>query len=168
MSSYTGIVEIEAPAAIVSGLLLDLSGWTSWTTTVVEATPLGKGVVAPGARVRVRQPGLPVSVWTVDVADRASFEWNNLRHGLRTVATHRIEETPTGTRLSVAITQTGPLAVPVAWVYGRTIQRHLQSMTEQLKVAAESAAGTETLHLDRGGRHLQTDEQLRHSLGENR
>jgi hypothetical protein len=168
MSSYTGIIEIQAPAAIVSGLLLDLSGWTSWTTTVLEATPLGKGVVAPGARVRVRQPGLPVSVWTVDVADRAGFEWNNLRHGLRTVATHRIEETPTGTRLSVQIAQTGLLAMPVAWVYGRTIQRHLQWMTEQLKVAAESAAGTETLDLDRRGRHLQTDQQLGRSLGENR
>jgi hypothetical protein len=168
MASYTDSIEIHAPVAIVSGLLLDLSGWTSWTTTVQEATPLGSAVVAPGTRVRVRQPGLPVSVWTVDVADRAGFEWNNYRHGLRTVATHRIDDTPGGSRLSVRINQTGLLAGPVAWVYGRLIRRHLHWMTEQLKVAAESAAGAEPLDLDRAGRHVESDQQLRHSFGKNR
>ncbi|MDX6205646.1 MAG: hypothetical protein QOF39_1703 [Frankiales bacterium] len=168
MASYAQSIDIQAPAATVSGLLLDLHGWTGWTTTVREATPLGSATVAPGTRVRVRQPGLPVSVWTVDVADLAGFEWNNVRRGLRTVATHRIDGTASGSRLSVRIDQTGLLAGPVDRVYGRLIRRHLQTMTEQLKVAAESAAGAEPLNLDRAGRDAEINQQLRHSLGENR
>jgi Polyketide cyclase / dehydrase and lipid transport len=158
MASYTQSIEIQAPVAIVSGILLDLAGWTSWTSTVQEATPLGTAVIAPGTRVRVRQPGLPVSVWTVDVADRANLVWNNLRHGLRTVAVHRLEDNGTGSRLTVRIDQAGPLAGPVDRVYGRVIHRHLKLMTEQLKAAAESAAGTEPFDLDIGRSNAQADQ----------
>ena len=101
MTTYTGSIQINAPAATVAGLLHDLPGWTSWTTTIVEATPLGAADMSPGTRVRVRQPGLPVSVWTVDRADDDGLEWNNLRHGLRTVATHRLSPSGTGCRLTV-------------------------------------------------------------------
>ena len=144
MASYTGVIYIHAAPKLVVGLLHDLSGWTSWTGTILEATPLGSGVVAPGARVRARQPGLPVSVWTVDVVDERTFEWNNYRRGLRTVATHRIEPTPEGSQLEVTIRQEGWLAAPVGMLWGRVIRHHLQQMVSDLKLAAESAAGTET------------------------
>src|SRR4051794_39753940 len=107
MASYEGTVDIRATPRTVVSLLHDLAGWTTWTSTILEATPLGSGGVKPGTRVRARQPGLPVSVWTVDVVDERRFEWNNFRHGLRTVATHRIESTPQGSRLSVTIQQDG-------------------------------------------------------------
>src|SRR4051794_36923562 len=113
MTTYTATTDIEAPAHIVSGLLLDMPRWTSWTTTVQEATPLRAAELTAGTRVRVRQPRLPVSVWTVDRADASGLEWDNFRHGLRTVATHQIERTSSGCRLSVRIEQTGILERPV-------------------------------------------------------
>jgi hypothetical protein len=142
MTTYTSTIEIDAPAQIVSGLLLDMPRWTSWTKTVQEATPLRTVVLSPGTRVRVRQPGLPVSVWTVDRADGSALEWNNFRHGLLTVAIHRLQRTATGCRLSVQINQTGFLDAPVRLVYGRLISRHLTQMTADIKAAAESAAAT--------------------------
>ena len=168
MTSYTGTIDIQAPTTAVVGLLHDLKGWTGWTGTILEATPLGSGVVRPGARVRARQPGLPVSVWTVDVVDERTFEWNNYRHGLRTVATHRLTPNAAGSTLIVTIRQDGWLAQPVATVYGRVIQHHLDQMMTDLKRAAESAARPETLDLDGGRAHVQPDQELRHSLGENR
>ena len=168
MTSYEGSVDIHAAPKTVVGLLHDLSGWTSWTSTIVEATPLGRGVVEPGTRVRARQPGLPVSVWTVDVVTDHAFEWNNYRHGLRTVARHHIDATPEGSRLQVTIQQDGPLARPVALVLGKVIRHHLQQMMTDIKAAPESAAGTETLDLDRGRRHAEPEQQLRGSFSENR
>jgi hypothetical protein len=168
MASYQGTVNIHATPSTVIGLLHNLRGWTSWTSTILEATPLGSGVVQPGARVRARQPGLPVSVWTVDVVDDHAFEWNNYRHGLRTVATHDIDSTPEGSRLTVTIRQEGPLAGPVGLLWGRVIRHHLSQMMQDLKTAAESAAGTETLDLDRGHRHAEPEQELRRSFSENR
>ncbi|MDX6254929.1 MAG: hypothetical protein QOJ11_1263 [Frankiales bacterium] len=168
MAAYVESIDISAPAETVSGILHDLNGWTGWTSTVQEATPLGSAVVRPGTRVRVRQPGLPVSVWTVDVAEPTAFEWNNLRHGLRTVARHRIADTPQGSTLSVTIEQEGLLAPAVDLVYGRIIRRHLRQMTEELKLAAESAARTEPLDLDRGRVDAHSDQQLGRRLGESR
>ena len=168
MTSYQGTVDIHAKPAAVAALLHDLNGWTSWTSTILEATPLGSGVVRPGTRVRARQPGLPVSVWTVDVVDDHSFEWNNYRHGLRTVALHHIDATPDGSRLEVTIHQDGPLAGPVGLLWGRVIRHHLDQMMQDLKTAAESAAGAEPLDLDRAGRDTEPQQQLGRSLSENR
>jgi hypothetical protein len=169
MASYERSIEIQAPPRTVIGLLHDLGGWTSWTSTVLEATPLGTGEVRPGARVRARQPGLPVSVWTVDAVDDETFEWNNFRHGLRTVATHRITPTPTGSTLSVTIRQEGILVPAVSLVRGGLIRRHLQQMTEDIKKAAEaSAAGPETLDLDGGSVDAEPQQQLSGRLGKKR
>jgi hypothetical protein len=168
VAAYVESIDINAPTDIVSGFLRNLSGWTSWTSTVDEATPLGSAEVHPGTRVRVRQPGLPVSVWTVDVADRTAFEWNNLRHGLRTVAKHQIADTATGCNLTVAIEQHGVLAGTVDMVFGRIIRRHLLQMTQELKRAAESAARAEPLHPDRGRSDADTDQQLGRRLGKSR
>jgi hypothetical protein len=140
MTTYSGSIDINAPAGTVSALLHDMPRWTTWTTTVREATPLGAADMSPGTRVRVRQPGLPTSVWTVDRADGDGLEWNNYRHGLLTVATHRIEPTPTGCRLSVRIEQSGLLDLPVRLLYRRLISRHLARLTAEIKVAAETPA----------------------------
>ena len=137
MAAYTGSIEISAPAGRVSGLLHDMPRWTTWTKTIVEATPLGAADMSPGTRVRVRQPGLPVSVWTVDRADGDGLEWNNYRHGLRTVATHRIEPNASGCRLTVTIDQEGLLGLPVRLLVHRLISRHLTSLLADIKVAAE-------------------------------
>ena len=93
-----------------------------------------------GAPASELQPGLPVSVWTVDVAEQGRFEWNNVRYGLRTVARHVLDETPQGCRLTVDIEQTGVLEPAIRLVYGRLIRHHLEAMTVQLKEAAEAAA----------------------------
>ncbi len=168
MTTYERSVDIAAPASTVVRLLHDLKGWARWTSTILEATPLGSGVVQPGARVRARQPGLPVSVWTVDLVDDEHFEWNNLRHGLRTVATHLISPTATGCRLTVTIRQDGLLVPVVSLGVGRVIRRHLVAMTEDIKKAAQSAARAEALHLDLLGPDAQPDQQLGGSLSENR
>jgi Polyketide cyclase / dehydrase and lipid transport len=142
MASYARTIDIQAPADTVSAILLDLHGWCDWTRTILEATPLKNAEVRPGTRVRVRQPRLPgTSVWTVDKADARSFEWNNVRRGLRTVARHRLDDNGQASRLTVVIEQDGWLARPVTLVYGRTVRWFLKAMEDDLKAAAEGATG---------------------------
>ncbi|BEP16458.1 hypothetical protein acdb102_47690 [Acidothermaceae bacterium B102] len=145
MVSYELTTEIDAPAATVVEILHNMKGWVDWTRTVVEATPLGDGVVRPGARVRVRQPKVPTSVWTVDRVDPTTFEWNNLRLGLSTVATHTFADTPTGCSLTVTIRQSGPFAGIVGLLYGGTIRRFLTTMSADITIAAQ-ARTTSELH----------------------
>ncbi|BEP16384.1 hypothetical protein acdb102_46950 [Acidothermaceae bacterium B102] len=139
MAAYTKSIEISAPPAAVAELLLDLPGWPTWTASVNEVTPLGGEPVAPGTRVRVRQPRLPVAVWTVDAIGDYHFDWNSHSPGVTTVATHRILPTNTGCTVTLSINQSGRLSRLATLVYGGLTERYLSLEAEGLKAAAESS-----------------------------
>jgi Polyketide cyclase / dehydrase and lipid transport len=168
MASYTDSIDIKAPATVVAGILFNLAEWPTWTASVTEVAPLGKDPLEPGVRVRVRQPRLPVAVWTIDAMDDDSFDWSSSSPGLTTAATHRIAGTGVGCTLTLTVTQTGALAGLAGLIYAGLTRRYMRTEAEGLKAAAESAAGAEPLDLDRGGRDADADEQLGHRLGENR
>jgi hypothetical protein len=167
MAAYTHSIDIQAPVPVVAGLLFDLEAWPRWTASVREVTLLGTDPLEPGVRVRVRQPWLPVAVWTIDAVDEHDFNWSSRSPGLTTVATHRITPIGETCALTLTLTQTGALAGLAGLLYASLTRRYMRMEAEGLKAAAESAARAEPLDLDRGRRDANTDEQLGHRLGEN-
>ena len=67
-----------------------------------------------------------------------SFAWSSQMKGLRTVADHRVDLTPTGSRVTLVLKQSGPVAGLVRLGYGRMIRRYLHLESTGLKRRAES------------------------------
>lgn len=136
---YEETVEVDADPQRVWQVLVDVESWPEWTpsmTTVEMVTPRPLG---PGSRVAVKQPRLARVEMTVDrYVEGRSFAWSSRTKGLHTVGDHVVEPTPTGSRVTLTLTQSGPLAGIVRLAYGRMIRRYVHLETTGLKRRAES------------------------------
>jgi uncharacterized membrane protein len=135
---WTERVRVDAPPGDVWRVLLDLAAWPTWTRSMRAVTPLDTGPVRVGSTVRISQPGLPVTDWTVDaLAPGRSFSWTSRRPGVRTVAEHVVEPDTDGAVVTLVLRQSGPLAGVSARLFGRLVRRYLRMEAHGLKARAE-------------------------------
>ncbi|GIH06600.1 hypothetical protein Rhe02_46670 [Rhizocola hellebori] len=133
-------VDIAAPAQRVWQALADVERWPSWTTSMTSVTPLDPGALAVGHRVKIKQPRLPTAVWTVDeLTPGQSFSWTNRSIGIVSIAEHRLSTVDKGTRVVLAIRQTGPLAAVLSLLAGNLTRRYVRTEAAGLKRLCESA-----------------------------
>jgi uncharacterized membrane protein len=84
-------ITIDAPVERVWALTVDLDQLPAITPTVSAVERLDDGPVAVGSRARLRQPGLPPRVWTVEVVDEPHrFAWATSLLGVRMVGVHEL------------------------------------------------------------------------------
>ncbi|HST85096.1 MAG TPA: SRPBCC family protein [Kineosporiaceae bacterium] len=140
---YERRIDIAAQADRVWGVLSDVERWPQWTASVNGAQLLDAGGLWPGQRARLRQPRLPVTIWTVEQVEHGRmFSWRAEAPGLRSLAEHTVE--PKGadsSRIVVRLTHSGILAGPARLIYGGMIRRYLRFEAEGLKRAAETDSG---------------------------
>lgn len=139
---------VRATPARVWDLVGDVTGWGRLLPTIEEVTRLdGDGPVGTGARFRVRQPGLPTAVYEITCwAPGAGFTWESSSPGVRTTATHELAPEPEGTRLTLGIEWTGPLAGAVGVLLGGKARRMVAQEADtfaRLAAAGDGAAGAE-------------------------
>jgi uncharacterized membrane protein len=136
---YEHAVEIGAPAHAVWPVMSDVERWPEWTASVSQAHLLDDGGLRPGQRARLRQPRLPVAVWTVDeVVPGRNFAWHSRAVGLRSRGEHTVEPTGGQTcRAVLRLTHEGVLAGLVRIVYGRLIRQYVGFEADGLKRQAE-------------------------------
>jgi uncharacterized protein YndB with AHSA1/START domain len=112
-------VEIQAPPARVWDVMSDVERWHEWTASITSIERQDRGPFAPGSTAVVRQPGFPAARWTVtDIVPGARFTWVNRRPGVTAVGRHEVEPLGAGSRATLAVDLTGPLA-PLAWLFMR-------------------------------------------------
>jgi uncharacterized membrane protein len=84
-------ITIDAPVERVWALTVDLDQLPAITPTVSAVERLDDGPVAIGSRARLRQPGLPPRVWTVEAVDEPRrFAWATSLLGVRMVGVHEL------------------------------------------------------------------------------
>ncbi|MFU8875373.1 SRPBCC family protein [Micromonospora sp. SL4-19] len=120
----------------------NVTTYPQWTASMSAVEPLDGPTLELGNRFRVRQPGLPPTVWRVcEVRHGASFQWDSHVPGVHTVAYHRVDRQPDGTtRISIGIQQRGALAWLVALLTAARTRRYLRMEATGLKAAAEAGA----------------------------
>jgi hypothetical protein len=121
-------------------VLAAVQTYPQWTTSMQSVEPLDGPELRVGHRFRIRQPGLPVTVWRVNaVSEGRSFEWEARSPGVHTVAYHELTPLPTGgTRITIGVRQRGPLARPIGLITGAKTRRYLALEAAGLQAAAEA------------------------------
>ncbi|MGQ5259995.1 SRPBCC family protein [Micromonospora sp. ZYX-F-536] len=131
--------EIAADAQRVWAVLTDVQRWPDWTTSVSRAERGESGPLTVGATVRLTQPKLRPALWRVtELTEGRDFTWVSEAPGVRTRAEHRLLPLPGGrTRVGLAMTQSGPLAGLVGWLYRDLFRRYLRLEADGLRRRCE-------------------------------
>jgi uncharacterized membrane protein len=134
-------VDIDAQTQRVWDVLTDLEAWPQRIETVDAAEVLTPPPVAPGSRVRLRQPKLGEGTWDVTVWDAPSyFEFRQKQAGVTNVAGHRVAALEEGrSRLTLTLEMEGLLVPIFGRIYRGLTNRYMTLEVQGIKRAAESS-----------------------------
>ena len=133
-------VTIAAPPERVWAVVVDVERWPERIPTVDAVERLDAEPLAVGSRTRLEQPRLPTAVWTVtELADGSSYTWESSSPGVTVTAAHVVEPHPDGSRLTLALTVSGPLS-GIGWLLTRSLtKRYVETEAASIKRAAETS-----------------------------
>lgn len=132
-------IEIDASREQVWAVLRDVERWPEWTASM-RGVKLLDDELRVGARVLVEQPRLPRTTWTVTRLDvTGGFDWEARGLGTHTVGSHGVESVgPDRSRVTLAITQQGPIGSLVGRLYRSLTRRYVAMEAAGLKARCES------------------------------
>jgi hypothetical protein len=134
-------IDIAASSATIWDVMIDVTRWPDWTPTVTSVELLDSGPLRVGTRVRIRQPKLPVAVWTVSALEAGrGFTWTSVTPGLTSVADHRIDARGTSTvsRVTLSVDWRGWMTPLIRLIFGTLSRRYVRTEAESLKRRCES------------------------------
>src|SRR6476620_8152094 len=140
MPGVVHAVTISAPPERVWAVVIDVERWPERIPTVDTVERLDAGQLAVGSRTRLQQPKLPTAVWTVtELAEGSSYTWESSSPGVTVTASHVVEPQADGSRLTLALTVSGPLS-GIGWLMTRSlIKRYVETEAASIKMAAEAS-----------------------------
>jgi uncharacterized membrane protein len=133
------VVDVAAPSERVWAVMSDVERWPEWTASVTGVERLDAGPFGVGSRARIRQPRLPVAVWTVTALEPGRFfTWQSPAPGLLSVGHHRVDPTDdNASRVTLSLTWSGPLTPLVRLIFGSLSRRYVAMETQGLKHRCE-------------------------------
>jgi uncharacterized membrane protein len=140
MSNFRLVVEIFAPPERVWAVMLDVERWPEWTPTVTSAKRLEDGPLALGGRTKLVQPKLLPAVWRVTELDPRTglFTWVTGRPGIKVTASHMVERTLDGSRVTNVLLYSGLLGALMARQLKQLNWDYLTAEAQGLKQRCES------------------------------
>jgi uncharacterized protein YndB with AHSA1/START domain len=131
--------EVAADAQRVWAVLVDVERWPQWTASVRRVERGEPGPLAVGSTARLTQPKLRPAVWRVtELTEGREFTWEADNPGVRSRGEHRVLPLPGGgSRVELVLTQSGPLAAPVGWLYRDLLRRYLWLEADGLRRRCE-------------------------------
>ena len=136
-------VAIAAPPERVFAVFSDVEKWPQWTPSITWVRLLDPGPLRVGSRARIRQPRLPVALWTVvEIVPDHYFVWEAKAPGVTTVGWHVVEgDTGSGSVATSRLEQHGPGGLLIGVLTAGLTRRYLRWETDGLKAECESHAG---------------------------
>ncbi|MBO3102781.1 SRPBCC family protein [Cellulomonas fengjieae] len=134
-------VIIAAPPERVWAVVVHVERWPERIPTVEAVERLDDGPLAVGSRTRLQQPRLAAAVWTVtELSEGSSFTWVSRSSGVTVTGLHAVEPQPEGSRLTLALTMSGPLS-GLAWLLtGSRTRSYVATEAASIRRAAEAPA----------------------------
>ena len=104
-------IKIQAPVDILWRVTIDVNRWPDWSPGFQSIQRLDKGPFKVGSQARIKQPGLPNTVWEVTSLTAAQeFTWGTRVRGMRMIASHEIEDTGEGVNNTLILELSGFVA----------------------------------------------------------
>ncbi len=137
---YRTSIQIDAPPEAVWTVLTDVERWPEWTASMQHVGFVEGAGLKRGAKVRIKQPRLPVTEWEViEVEPNRFFTWQARTGGMTSVGDHRLSMTsPDRTTAELSIRQTGPLAPIIGLFTAGLVRRYVHLEADGLKCRSES------------------------------
>lgn len=135
----TSVTTTATPDAVWDAMV-DVADWPRWTTSVRKAELLDSPPLRLGSRVRLFQPQLPATVWTVtEFEPGRRFVWTSGGGLVASEAVHEVAAEGGLTRVHLMIRWTGPLGGVMTWLARRNGPRYLALEAAGMAAAAEAA-----------------------------
>lgn len=140
MKEVNVTVDIAAAPERVWDVMRDVERWPEWTPSMERVQRLDGGAFAVGSRVRIKQPSLPPSDWQVTALEQGrGFVWASRSPGVRVRAEHWIEPARDGSRVTLSLQFSGPLAPLVARLGRSLIERYVAMEANGLRERSEES-----------------------------
>jgi carbon monoxide dehydrogenase subunit G len=133
-------IEVDAPPEVVFAVLSEVERWPEWTPTVTRVERLGDaaGPLALGGRLRIVQPKVPPSEWTITALEPGrGFRLFSRSPGATVEANHWAEPAGNGSRVTLSVTFAGLLGRVIGWVMRGLNERYLAQEAAGLKRRSE-------------------------------
>lgn len=135
-------IDIKTPVDRVFEVMADTERWHEWTPSVTSIKRLDAGEFKVGSKAVIRQPKFPPALWKITAIDgtsaQRSFTWENRAPGIRVIAHHSAEPTPTGTRATLSVKYEGFLATILGRMTRNITNRYLAAEAFGLKARSEN------------------------------
>jgi hypothetical protein len=119
---------------------MEVERWPEWTPSVTSVEKLEPGALDVGSRVRIKQPKLPPTVWTVSLLEPGRrMEWEASGPGSKTVAWHAAEPDGEGAKATLGIDQTGIFFTLTGWYFNKLTREYVDMELAGLKKRSEGA-----------------------------
>jgi len=130
------VLEIEASIERLWALTVAVEDWPTFTPTVTSVARLDAGPLGVGSRVRLKQPGQPLRVWTVtELEPPRRFAWSTRLLGCTMTGVHELLPTDAGTRNVLRVELAGWTAGLVGLMLRGPIARAIATENEAFKAA---------------------------------
>jgi hypothetical protein len=131
-------VDIAAPPSRVWTVMSDFERWPEWTPSVKKVKRLFAGPIKLGGRVIIWQPKVPPAVWKLTALNPGrGFTWRTGSPLVWAVASHAIEETAQGSRVTLAVQYGGLFGGLLARITRDMNHRYLSYEAAGLKRRSE-------------------------------
>lgn len=131
---------VSAPAERVWQTIMDVERWPEWTASVTSVEKLEPGDVRVGSKVRIKQPKLPPTVWTVSrIEPGRRMEWEAKAPGSHTIAWHAAEPAADGTSKAIlGIDQRGIFFKLTGWYFNKLTREYVDMELAGLRQRSEA------------------------------
>ena len=134
-------IDINAPPERVWAVMTDVEKWPEWTESMKSVKRLEEGPFGLGSTARLRIRRAPTGVFKVtQFTEGRSFTWENKSFGILGVASHVIEPDGAGSKVTLSVTFSGPMATLFKWMIVPPSRENVRMEAEGLKRRSEESA----------------------------
>jgi len=146
MRHFSITADVNASTSRVWEVMSDIDRWHEWSPSINSVQRVGNAPFAVGSRAVVRQPRFPPALWKItEIVPGRSFTWVSTAPGLRVIARHGAEPTPTGSRVTLSLDFQGMLGGAFGRMTRDINQRYITFEVNGLKARSEDPAYRKTM-----------------------